>query len=205
MSVREDSKTSPTLLEHVALTPPDQEAWTRFVARYGSKIVRWCRARGLEQAEIEDVSQAVLTELVVRLRRFTYDPARSFRGFLHKVVNDAVLDAFAARGRKSARGGSEVLELLASAEARKDLARRLEEEYDLEVLEEATRRVRRRVLPHTWEAYRLTAEEGLSGAETAIRLSMQVAAVYVAKGSVLRMLQEEIRVLGSDDSSSGRQ
>ncbi len=201
MRVSEDSQTSPTLLEHVALSPPDQEAWSRFVARYGGKIVRWCRARGLEQAEIEDVSQAVLTELVVRLRRFTYDPARSFRGFLHKVVNDAVLDTFAARGRKSARGGSEVLEVLASVEARKDLARRLEEEYDLELLEEATRRVRRRVLPHTWEAYRLTAEEGLSGAETANRLTMQVAAVYVAKGSVLRMLQEEIRELGSDDSS----
>ena len=119
-------------------------------------------APGLAQAEIEDVSQAVLTELVVRLRRFTYDPAQSFRGFLHKVVNDAVLDAFAARKRKIARGGSEGLELLASAEARSDLARRLEEEYDLELLEEATRRVRRRVLPQTWEAYRLTAEEGLS-------------------------------------------
>ena len=45
------------------------------------------------------------------------------------------LDAFAARGRTGARGGSEVLELLASAESRQDLARRLEEEYDLELLE----------------------------------------------------------------------
>jgi RNA polymerase sigma-70 factor (ECF subfamily) len=189
------------LLGRVALSPPDQEAWSRFVARYGGKIVRWCRARGLQPAEIEDVSQAVLTELVGRLRRLVYDPARSFRGFLHKVVHDAVLDAVASRRRDAANGGSEVLELLASAEARKDLASRLEEEYDSELLEEATRRVRRRILPHTWEAYRLTAQDGLSGAETAARLGMQVANVYVAKKSVLQMLQEEIRKLESNAAS----
>ena len=47
-------------------------------------------------------------------------------------------------------------------EAREELADRLEAEFDLELLEEAGRRVRTRVAPHTWEAYRLTAIEGLS-------------------------------------------
>jgi RNA polymerase sigma-70 factor (ECF subfamily) len=52
-----------------------------------------------------------------------------------------------------------------------------------------------RVQPHTWEAFVLTAVEGLSGAEAASRLGMQVGAVYVARGKVQRMLQEEVRRL----------
>ena len=46
--------------------------------------------------------------------------------------------------------------------------------------------------PHTWEAFRLTTQEGLSGAEVATRLGMQVATVFVAKSKVQKMLQEEI-------------
>ena len=48
---------------------------------------------------------------------------------------------------------------------------------------------------HTWEAFRLTAFEGLSGAETAERLQMKVAHVFVAKSEVKRMLQEVVRQL----------
>ena len=86
-------------------------------------------------------------------------------------------------------------ERLASLEAREDLIRRLEEEFDLELLEAATRIVRRRVTPQTWEAYQLTTSGGLSGAEAADRLGMSVAAVFMAKSSVKGMLQEQIRTL----------
>ena len=51
--------------------------------------------------------------------------------------------------------------------------------------------VRQRVEPSTWEAFRLTAQEGLSGAETAERLGLQVAAVFKAKSRVQKMLREE--------------
>jgi RNA polymerase sigma-70 factor (ECF subfamily) len=63
------------------------------------------------------------------------------------------------------------------------------------LLEEAKRRGRRRAQPHRWEAFRLLAEEGLSGAEAAERLGMPVAHAFVAKSDVLRMLQEEARQL----------
>jgi RNA polymerase sigma-70 factor (ECF subfamily) len=56
-------------------------------------------------------------------------------------------------------------------------------------------RVRLRVAPRTWEAFRLTALEGLSGAEAARRLEMQVAAVYMAKRNVQKKLREESRRL----------
>jgi RNA polymerase sigma-70 factor (ECF subfamily) len=60
------------------------------------------------------------------------------------------------------------------------------------VLAEAQARVRQRVEPHTWEAFRLTALDGLSGAEAAARLGLKVATVYKAKSKVQQMLHEEV-------------
>jgi RNA polymerase sigma-70 factor (ECF subfamily) len=85
--------------------------------------------------------------------------------------------------------------LLQTVAARDDLVAKLEEEFDRELLEQATLRVRLRVELHTWDAFRLVALEGHSGAEAAARLGMKVAAVFVAKGRVQKMLREEIDLL----------
>src|SRR5580658_5231258 len=105
------SETSVTLLARVALLPPEPEAWNEFVDRYGPRIVKWSRAWGLQAADIDDVTQSVLATLLVRLRRFDYDPARSFRAFLRKVTNDTVCDLISARGRLG--GVSATLQALA--------------------------------------------------------------------------------------------
>src|SRR5262249_37322593 len=77
-------------------------------------------------------------------------------------------------------------------EAREDLVQRLDKAFDFELLELAKERVRLRVAPHTWDAFRLTALEGVSVNEVAATVSLQVAMVYVAKSKVQKMLQEEI-------------
>ena len=94
-------------------------------------------------------------------------------------------------------GGSEVARLLEGQESREDLARRLEEEFDRELLDEAVRRVRRRVAPRTWEAYQLTAVEGLAGLQVAERLGMKLTAVFMAKSNVLKLLRDEVNALDS--------
>ena len=93
---------------------------------------------------------------------------------------------------QDAPGDSQVQELILTLEAREDLARKLEEAFDLELLEAAKVRVRLRVAPHTWEAFRLVAIEGVPVAEVAATVNLQVAMVYVAKSKVQKMLQEEI-------------
>ena len=60
------------------------------------------------------------------------------------------------------------------------------------------RRVEQRVKPNTWEAFRLTAIENLQGVEVARRLNMDVSNVFVHKHRVLKMLEEEVRVLKVD-------
>jgi RNA polymerase sigma-70 factor (ECF subfamily) len=198
MSAESLGRTSPSLLARLRDVERDQEAWAELVRRYGRQVLLWCRAWGLQDADAEDVAQTVLARLAEKMREFTYDPSRSFRAYLKTLTRYAWCDFLEGRDRHGAgTGDSVVLERLKSLEARDDLGHRLEAEFDREVLEEAMERVRGRVEPHTWEAFRLTALEGLNGAEVAERLSLKVATVYKARSKVQQMLQEEVR--GTDD------
>ena len=185
--------TSTTLLGRLRQEPADQEAWTEFVRRYGPHVYRWCRRWRLQEADAQDVTQAVLVRLADRMRTFAYEPAGSFRGYLRTLARYAWYDFLEATKLPDAgSGGSEVLKLLHSVEAEGDLMQRLNEQFDQELLAEAQERVQQRVEPHTWEAFRLTALAGLSGAEVAGRLGLKVATVYKAKSKVQQMLHEEV-------------
>jgi RNA polymerase sigma-70 factor (ECF subfamily) len=196
MDKRSDSPTSTSLLGRLGRDPGDPAAWAEFVRRYGGTIYSWCLRWDLQAADAEDVTQNVLLEVSRKMRTFTYDPSRSFRGWLKTLAHAAWCDWVEGRKRPGrGSGGSDVLEVLARVEARDDLARRLEQEYDGELLEEAAARVRLRVQARTWDAFRLLAVDGLSGAEAAARLGMNVGTVFVARSKVQRMLQEEMRKL----------
>jgi RNA polymerase sigma-70 factor (ECF subfamily) len=181
------------LLTQLRRAPSDQAGWDEFVECYGRHIYRWCRRWKLQDADAEDVTQDILLKLTQKLRAFAYDPSRSFRGWLKTVAHHAWRDfEDSRRHARRATGDSQVQELMLTLEAREDLAQKLEEAFDLELLEAAEVRVRLRVAPRTWEAFRLMAFEGLPVAEVAARVRLQVAMVYVAKSKVQKMLQEEI-------------
>jgi RNA polymerase sigma-70 factor (ECF subfamily) len=189
-------QTRTSLLSRLRNDPSDRSAWDEFVSRYGPKIHSWCLRWGLQNADADDVTQTVLVQLAAKLRGFVYDPSRSFRGWLKTLTRHAWSDFVADRQRAVAgAGGSGMFEVLHSVAARDDLEKRMEESFDLELLELAAHRVRERVEPHTWEAFQLTALEGLSGAEAAARLGMPVASVFKAKSNLQKMLQEEIAQL----------
>jgi RNA polymerase sigma-70 factor (ECF subfamily) len=196
MAESADSRTSPTLLGRLRDTPTDQAAWGEFVDRYSRKVYSWCRQRGLQRADAEDVTQNVLVDLARQMRTFEYRPSGSFRAWLRLVTHRAWCDLLESRRAATAGSGDTgVLRVLESVEARDDLLRQLAEEYDRELLEEAMKRVQPRVEPQTWEAFRLTALERLSGAEAASRLGVAVTAVFKAKSRVQKMLQEELHQL----------
>src|SRR5262249_29075280 len=191
------SLTSESLLGRLSQSPDDQAAWDRFVERYGPKIYGWCRQWRLQEADAEDVTQEVLLCLARTLRTFVYDPSRSFRGWLRTLTEHACNDYFAGRGRLDrASGDTAVLEVLKGAPARADLLARLEEQFDQELMGEALDRVRLRVEPQTWEAFRLTATEGLSGDAAATRLGMRLTAVFKAKSPVFGRLRGGVAGLG---------
>jgi RNA polymerase sigma-70 factor (ECF subfamily) len=193
MDQASELRTSATLLFRLRGPATDQQAWAELVNRYGPLVRGWCLHWRLQEADAQDVTQTVLTKLVARLREFDYDPARSFRAYLKTVARRTWQELVEGRRRAGAGGGDTAhLELLAGVEARDDLARRLDAEYDRELLDAAVARVRARVEPHTWEAFRLTAQEGLSGADAAARLGLSLFVVFKAKSKIRKMLRDEI-------------
>jgi RNA polymerase sigma factor (sigma-70 family) len=190
-----DSTTSLSLLEKIRLDPSDATVWREFVTRYRPKIYGWCLDRGLQPSDGEDVTQIVFVKLMEKMRDFKYDASGSFRSWLRTVTNNAASDFLDAHRRAAGSGDSEVLSLLNNIEARSDLARRLGELFDHELLEAAMGRVRERVKGSTWEAFRLTALEGKAAAAVGQELGIPVAHVFVAKNRVQKMIEQEIQAL----------
>jgi len=191
-----DGSTHTTLLGRLRSQPADQAAWNAFVDRYGPRIYTWARQRGAQDADAQDVVQMVLVKLADRMRTFEYDRTRSFRGYLRTLTQHAWADLVTARQRVGrGSGDSDVESCLDSIEARTDLVASLEEAFDLEILEEATARVRLRVSPHVWQAFHLLTAEGLSGAEAAERLGIPVATAFKFKSRVQKLLREVVQSL----------
>jgi RNA polymerase sigma-70 factor (ECF subfamily) len=198
MAAGRDADTSLTLLERLQKNPDDPEAWKLFVERYEPRIRGWCRAWGLQQSDADDVTQDVLVKLFAALRKFRYDPSRSFRAWLKTVTQHAWSDFVAARRRGPGQASSQIDTIADSAEAQSDLERQLEDAFDRELLEVATHRIKARAKPVHWEAFHLTAIEGLSGAEAAHKLGIPVGRVFVAKHRIQKMLQNEVRILKNE-------
>jgi RNA polymerase sigma-70 factor (ECF subfamily) len=196
----DSARTSPTLLGRLRLCPTDQAAWSEFVDRYAPVIFRWCRHWGLQEADAEDVTQNVLLDLGRQMRRFSYNAGGRFRSWLRTVAHRTWCD-FLEGGRRQAKvtGDSGVLDLLSSVAAGESLVDQLEAECQREQLSVAMARVQARVEAHTWEAFRLTALEGLSGAEAGQRLSLAVGSVFQAKSRIQRLLQAEVQSLDEGD------
>jgi RNA polymerase sigma-70 factor (ECF subfamily) len=191
-----DSGTRISLLGRLRRDPTNESAWSEFVDQYGPKLMGWCQRWHLQEADAQDVTQNVLVKLAERLRDFKYDPKGSFRAWLKTVALHACSDFMESRKKPGlGSGDSQVGLLLQNTEAQGDLVKQLEQEFDREILDEAMHRVRLRVAPQTWQAFLLTAVEGLAGAEAAERIPMQVAQVYVAKRRVQKMLREEVAKL----------
>jgi RNA polymerase sigma-70 factor (ECF subfamily) len=189
----QDSGTRVTLLGRLRRDPTNQAAWEEFVEHYGRKIYVWCLKWNLQEADAQDVTQNVLLKLAGKMRDFEYDSSRSFRAWLKTIARYACSDFLEDRAHPGqGSGDSRVNRMLKNVEAREDLLKQLEEEFDRELLEEAIQRVRLRVAPQTWQAFQLTMLEGLSGADAASRIPMQVAQVFVAKRRVQKILKEEI-------------
>jgi RNA polymerase sigma-70 factor (ECF subfamily) len=174
----------------------DEDAWREFVDHYGCRIYKWCRYWQLQDADAEEVTQRVLVLLLAKMKDFVYDPARSFRAWLKTITHHAWRNLVSSRQYVLAGGGdSGQWERLLTIAARDDLAQRLEQEFDRELLENAMVRVRLRVAPHNWEAFRLTAIDGEDPRAVARRLDMKIANVYAARSNIQRLLREEVEKL----------
>ncbi len=89
-AVMDHDLTQPSLLSRVR-DGADQAAWREFEVKYRELLLRYCRARGLQQSDAEDVRQLVMMNLAKFLRNFDYSSEKGrFRSYLGRVVRNSI-------------------------------------------------------------------------------------------------------------------
>jgi RNA polymerase sigma factor (sigma-70 family) len=197
-----DGSTNPALLG-LGADWSNHDAWVELLKRHDPLIRRCCTYHGLTDADADEVRQETWIELAERLRRFRYDPGRSFRGWVwivcrnkamsflrlhkkHRIENldewmvvsradpDALLhDDEPILGGTAAGSDGHTLELLFAEAA---------------IVQAA---VRSRVEPRTWEAFWLADIYLWDMEAVAAHLGISLAAAYKATQRMRGRLREE--------------
>ena len=180
----------------------DVAAWEEFVAIYRPVIVRLAVARGLQHSDADDLAQQVLLSVAQSVPGWETDPQRArFRTWLSRVVRNATLNALSRRKPDRGAGGTSALVLINGKAADGfDDSEVLDLEWRREAFRWAADQIRDEFQPQTWEAFWLTAVDGLSAAEAAKQTGKSIGAVYVARSRVMARFQEKVRSLCGDES-----
>jgi RNA polymerase sigma-70 factor (ECF subfamily) len=181
----------------VRLKPPRSErAWVEFVEIYEPLIHRLARARGLQEADADDVAQEVFRVVADAIERWDLDPAKgSFRAWLSRIARNLIVHLLAARRRQTASfatGGTEMVELLESQPGANADSALFDLEYRRQIFSSAAQRARVRFQETTWLAFWRTAVEGREISLVAAELGLTPGALYVARNRVMARLRQEI-------------
>jgi RNA polymerase sigma-70 factor (ECF subfamily) len=182
--------TSPSLLARLR-NPQDEAAWRTFESRYRDLIRRFCRRRGLQTADAEDVSQLVLLAMTRTLPGFQYMPERGrFRDYLGRVAENAVRQHLKSPTRSDLLLETSVLAEITTVEEG-PLEPAWLDEWTQHHLGLAMQAVRAKTSPESLALFqRLLAGETV--AEVARATGSSIDAVYKAKQRVAERLRHEI-------------
>ena len=153
-------KTSPTLLDRVR-DWHDHPAWLRFYGCYNPLLRLWCRRFGFDDDTSDELCQRIWIELMRRMRTFRYDPSRSFRGWLWRLLRSRAIDLLRNRRATVLRSlDRPFLRVIAPALPGTGEPMRTRREFGLKAstvflrqAAEVQELVRSRVDPETWSAY----------------------------------------------------
>lgn len=94
--------------------PENRVAWEQFIAIYRPVIVRAAAARGLQEADAQDLAQQVLFAVASAIGQWErQNEATRFRHWLRRITRNAIINAISRRPLDKAIGGSSILAVLA--------------------------------------------------------------------------------------------
>jgi RNA polymerase sigma factor (sigma-70 family) len=184
----------------------DIEAWDRFVEIYQPLIFRLVCSKGFQVADAEDIVQEVMVAVSKAIERWEPDPSKGrFRDWLFRIARNLMINFLTRRKHQSfCAGRGMFVELLDEHAENAMQPTETSQEFDLEYRRElfliGAERVSQSVRTKTWDAFRLTAIEHRSIAETASELKMSEGAVLVARCRVLARLREVVKSMEEVDS-----
>jgi RNA polymerase sigma-70 factor, ECF subfamily len=188
------ASTSSGLLECAKRRDPD--AWHQLARLYGPLIVQWCRQSSLNDEDAADVVQEVFISVATHLTDYRHErPGDTFRGWLHTITANKILDLLRGRhGKAQAEGGSFALQELTRLPAAEAAAVSTEEDIGIKniLVRRALDLVRPEFEEVTWKAFWGMAIDGRSASEIGAELGMATHAVRQAKYRVFRRLRQEL-------------
>ena len=174
----------------------DHGAWERFVDLYAPVIFRYCRIQGLQEADAQDVTQEVLSQISRSIGNFEYDPEKGkFRSWLGTVTWHRICRHRRARARQVA-DARVVGEILSEIPGKDDGA--WVEVFNSHILATALKNVRARCSEEKWQAFHLLWVESLPPTDVAQQLDRRIEWVYKTKSRVLKELKREVEFLAAD-------
>jgi RNA polymerase sigma-70 factor, ECF subfamily len=178
------------------LLTADREAWQRMDAIYVPLMRAWLRPRGLQTADIDDVTQRALAVIVRKLHGYKHNGRPgAFRAWLRAVVINVLREHLRAN-RSAGQGSDDILSDLENPAS--ELSRRWDAEHDRHVLAGLMDAVRGEFTPSTWTAFVRTALAAESPTAVAADLGLTANAVRIARSRVLARLRREAGVFLGD-------
>lgn len=171
---------------------PTERGWEAFVDHYGPKVFAWCRGKGLQPADANDVVQNVLVRLHRSMQTSSWNPEKGrLKSWLRRITLNALIDYVQQRSVQTQAPAW----LESIAESDEQFAEELADEEEKRVAQAGAEL---RVSPKKWEVFRLRVYESRSGEDVASLLGLSVGTVYNYFGEVSRILAEEMKKLGAD-------
>lgn len=181
--------TTPVSLIERVRTPGDHEAWRKLVELTTPLLFSWASRAGLRDHDAADLVQDVLAIMVAQLPKFDYDRERSFRGWLRVVTTNKLHERRRRRTPEALPPDDARLDAIADETA---IEAFWEREFREKLVARALELMRAHFQPNTWKACWEHVVCDRPAAEVAAELGMSEAAVYVAKGRVLRRLRQDL-------------
>jgi RNA polymerase sigma factor (sigma-70 family) len=180
------------------------EAWLEFVAIYEPLIHRLARAKGLQHADAQDITQEVFAAVGKAIERFDPDSDRgSFRGWLFRIARNLMINFLNRQKEPKGTGDTGMLQLLEQQAADDSEAATLFSiEYQREVFRCAAEQTKPQFREDTWRAFWLTGVEGESIEDVAHMLGKSPGSVRIARCRVLAKLKQHAKRF--DDSLPDR-
>ncbi|MDZ4686913.1 MAG: sigma-70 family RNA polymerase sigma factor [Planctomycetaceae bacterium] len=186
--------THETLIEQLQ-AEPGGPAWDLFAEVYVPLIYRFCRRRGLQDADAQDVTNSVFIAVRKGLPRLAYDPAvGKFRGWLGTVTRNELM-----RDQRRSKRAGQPTEFVAAGWAD------MEENdagwivaFNSHVCQAALERIRPDFEALTWRAFEQVWMQDQTPADVAARFEKSRAWVHQVKFRVLQRLEKEVRFLAAD-------
>ena len=174
--------------------PENRAAWEQFVSIYRPVILRSAAARGLQEADAQDLAQQVLLAVASTIGQWEQrGKSTRFRHWLRRVTRNAILNALSRGPKAQAIGGSSIQELLAQhQQADQETESLIDWEYRRELYLQAAKIVRGDVQSDTWRAFELTVIDGMSNQAAAEKLGKSMGTIYTARCRIMQRLRNVI-------------